>query len=240
VLMDIGLLSEDTLRAALDRQWAIKLIDLFEWYEGEFNFKEEEVAAPTEPLPFPLWEVIFNGLAFVPMAMIDAALARSAELFLLPNPMSHLRYQPLPDSVDFTIFQKVDGRLPVSAFLKDGTDEVKRLLAALLMSDALILSTKPLDVPFAFGGIPMPGQQHLTGFDLIATVESEIETTMDTGVLETYLRRLHADRFLHEEPELARKAKEIFLKLSERRPFPVFTARNVGPFRFGWKRGDMV
>ncbi|MBU1240345.1 DUF4388 domain-containing protein [Myxococcota bacterium] len=238
VLLEMGLLNELTLKAALDRQWAIKLIDLFDWHEGEFNFKEEELAPPGEAMPFPMWEVIFNGLAFISMAMVDASLARSNDLYLLPNPIPYLRYQPLPDSVDFTEFQKVDGRIPVSAFIKDGSEETRRLLVSLLMSDALILSTKPLDVPFSFGGIPVPGQPPLTGPELISTVDNEIENTMDSGVMESYLRKLHPDRFLHEEAELIKKSKELFLKLSDRRSFPVFSARNIRPFRFGWKRGD--
>jgi Domain of unknown function (DUF4388) len=235
-LIEMELLDDETLEEALDRQWAVKLIDLFEWTEGDYNFKEQSIEKPKRDLPFPVWEVIYNGLIFISKGLISASLQRVNSQYLIPNPISKLRYQPIPLSFDFTPFTKIDGKITIEEFLNNSDYEIKKVLVALLLSDNIILSVNPLPVPFPFGGIPISEDYGNGAADKIDFFEKEYSgSPMETGVRENWLRKLHGDRFIQESEELVEKANQYFTQLIEKRIYPKISIRGLSNFHLGWK-----
>jgi len=237
-LVRMGLLTEDGLLAALSRQWAIKLVDVFEWLEGEFVFKEEPIQIPEFLPPFAFSDLLSSGLGRLTSGIVEASINLASGLYLAPHPSAPWRYQPLPANLDRELFGRIDGRLTVGQLMEAGrSDRIQtNILAALLLGNALLLSVRPTTVPVHFGGFPLPGEHVLLPARLLEELELEWQTGMtDIGRIESWLRRIHMDRFLVEKPAVREPIETWFNKISQEKIAPVPASSDLRLFRLGWK-----
>ena len=237
-LVRMNLMTEDELVAALSRQWAIKLLDVFDWNEGEYVFKEEPVTIPDFLPPFSFADLMSSGLTRLTSGIVEASVNLASGMFLVPHPTPRWRYQPLPANIDMELFGRIDGRLTVSQLMEAGKSDRMQMtiLASLLLSNALLLSIRPLPAPLHFGGFPLPGEHVLLPVRLLEELEVEWQTGLtDTGRLETWLRRIHMDRFLVEKTSIREQMEAWFNKLSNEKISPVQGVADLRLFQLGWK-----
>ncbi len=237
-LIRMGLLSEEALFAALSRQWAIKLMDVFEWNQGEYVFKEE----PLEPLsfmpPFAFCDLLASGLSRLTSGIVDAALNLALPLYVVPHPLPRWRYQPLPSTLNVEAFGRIDGRITLGQLLETpGFDKTqKTILCAMLMNQVLLLSLSPMANPIHFGGFPLPGETLPLPARLLEELEIEWQTGMtDMGRVETWLRRIHAERYLMEKDSVREAMEAWFNKLSTDKTIMITNASDLRPFQLAWK-----
>jgi len=237
-LVRMGLLTEEGLVAALSRQWAIKLVDVFEWMEGEFVFKEEPIHVPEFLPPFSFCDLMASGLGRLTSGIVEASINLATGMFLVPHPLPAWRYQPLPANLDMELFGRIDGRLTVGQLMEAGRSDRTQMniLASLLLGNSLLLCLRPTNTPVHFGGFPLPGEPVLLPARLHEELELEWQTGItDTGRVETWLRRIHADRFLIEKPAVRDQMEAWFLKLSQEKISPVHAPADLRLFQLGWK-----
>ncbi len=237
-LVRMGLLTEDGLSAALARQWAIKLVDVFEWMEGEFVFKEEAIQIPEFLPPFSFCDLLASGLGRLTSGIVEASINLASGLYLVPHPVPAWRYQPLPANLDMELFGRIDGRLTVGQLMEAGRSDRTQMniLASLLLGNALLLGLRPTLAPAHFGGLPLPGEHVLLPARLLEELEVEWQTGItDIGRVETWMRRIHADRFLVEKPAVRDQMEAWFLKLAQERIGPVQAPADLRLFQLGWK-----
>ncbi len=237
-LVRMGLLTEEGLVAALSRQWGIKLLDVFDWVEGEYVFKEESVPAPDFAPPFPFTELLAGGLLRLTSGILEASLNLASGMFLVPHPLPHWRYQPLPGNLDVELFSRIDGRSTVGQFLEEtGQERVHMVhLASLLLSNVLLLSRRPLSVPLHLGGFSVLHEPVLLPARLVEELDMEWKAGIqDVGRLEYWLRLIHRDRYLVEKPGVREQCEVWFNRLSHDRTQQVSNARDLRLFRLDWK-----
>jgi hypothetical protein len=237
-LVRMNLLTEDELVAALSRQWAIKLLDVFEWLEGEYVFKEEAIQVPEFLPPFSFCDLMSSGLSRLTSGIVEASVNIASGMFLVPHPAPRWRYQPLPVNTDMELFGRIDGRLTVSQLMDAGNSDRTQMniLASLLLSNVLLLSARPMPAPLHFGGFPLPGEHVLLPARLLEELELEWQTGLtDMGRLETWLRRIHMDRFLVEKPGVREQMESWFNKMSIEKISPAQGVADLRPFQLGWK-----
>lgn len=237
-LIRMGLLTEEQLFAALSRQWAIKLMDIFEWSEGEYVFKEEPLEPQTFMPPFAFCDLLSGGLLRLTSGIVEAALNLASALYVAAHPLPVWRYQPLPSTLDVEAFGRIDGRITLGQLMDTpGFDKnQKTLLCAMLMSHVLLLSLSPLSNPIHFGGFPLPGEVLPLPARMMEELEIEWKTGMtDLGRVETWLRRTHAERHLLEKDEIREAMMAWFNKLSTDKTPAVSGASDLRAFLLDWK-----
>jgi len=237
-LVRMNLLTEDELVAALSRQWAIKLLDVFEWLEGEYVFKEEAIQVPEFLPPFSFCDLMSSGLSRLTSGIVEASVNIASGMFLVPHPVARWRYQPLPANIDMELFGRIDGRLTVSQLMESGQSDRTQMtiLSSLLLSNALLLCLRPLPAPQHFGGFSLPGEHVLLPARMLEELEVEWQTGIsDIGRIETWLRRIHSDRFLVEKSSIREQMESWFNKLSHEKMSPVQNAGDLRLFQLGWK-----
>lgn len=237
-LIRMGLLTEEQLFAALSRQWAIKLMDIFDWTEGEYVFKDEPLEQQTFMPPFAFCDLLASGLSRLTSGVVESALNLASTLYLVPHPLPKWRYQPLPATLHIESFSRIDGRITVGQFLEmpELDKNQKIILCAMLMSNVLLLSQSPLSTPIHFGGFPLPGEVLPLPMRMLEELEIEWKTGMtDMGRVETWLRRTHPERYLAENASIREAMEAWFNKLSLDKTPVLAAPSDLRLFKFDWK-----
>ncbi|MBU1220444.1 DUF4388 domain-containing protein [Myxococcota bacterium] len=231
----MGLMKEEDIALALNRQYAIKFVDIFLWNNSEFVFRSEK----TQPIKTQhnYIELVFSGLNLVPRGTYDPPLNLASGLYPVSCPDPFLRFQTLPREIDFSIFNQCDGRVQLKDFSEKLVDpQAKNLFLALMYSGVIILCGNPLEIPVSFCGFPLPGESSNDADMLISELENEWHSgEIDQDRIEYWLRKIHPDRFTGFEDSIRHLADEWFTKLVERRPYPHVSMRHMEFFNSDWK-----
>jgi hypothetical protein len=235
-LIQMGVINEKERDEALDRQWAIKIIETFNWKEGEYIFKKEEVEKPERKLPYTIYEIIYNGIELLSQGLLSAFLNQTHPYYVFPNSSVYLRYQPLPNELDFNVFTRINGKITMEELLNTiKSKEEKNMLTALILCGAVVLSYEPLEYAFNFGGIPINDKE---SFDLVDNLKKVLREdrnhTIDKRFVESQLREIHPDYYLHMDEKYFEKARELFDKLAREKNFPPVSLRNLVSLKLGW------
>ncbi|MGM0596287.1 MAG: DUF4388 domain-containing protein [Myxococcota bacterium] len=235
-LVQMGIISEKERDEALDRQWAIKIIETFNWKEGEYIFKNDMVERPERKLPYTIYELIYNGIELLSPGLLSAFLNRTLPYHVFPNSSIYLRYQPLPNDLDFNVFTRINGQITMEELLNSiKSKEEKNMLTALILCGAVVLSYEPLEYAFNFGGIPINDKKNLDLVDNLKKVlREDRNNTIDKRFVESQLREIHPDYYLHMDEKYLQKARELFEKLAREKKFPPVSLRNLVSLKLGW------
>ncbi|MBN2496201.1 MAG: DnaJ domain-containing protein [Deltaproteobacteria bacterium] len=182
VLLDMGCISPQSLKKALQMQHQLKLFDLFGWQTGEYRFKPED--APSDeavPLRSSTAALVLKGIKKrLRGERIEPWLADRLDRYMLPNPDPVLRFQDMGlDEWEDLQLSALDGRCTLAEFLNRGSDRERmaQLAYALTCTGMVVLSehpSEPLDpdlddepepAPSSRTVLPPPPIQEMPSFD---------------------------------------------------------------------------
>ena len=137
VLLEMGLISPNSLKRALDKQFRLKLFDLFAWRKGVFMFKPDSSKSTTHaPSRASTAELILAGIErHLSMERIDEGLDKSRQTFLAPNKDPMLRFQNMNlDEESEHFVSAIQGQHSVAELIEGTKDaeHASRLIYALL------------------------------------------------------------------------------------------------------------
>ncbi|MBW2701007.1 MAG: DnaJ domain-containing protein [Deltaproteobacteria bacterium] len=137
VLLEMGLISPNTLKRVLDRQFRLKLFDLFSWRKGVFMFRPDSSESTTHaPSKASTAELILTGIErHFSKECINKALKKSRQAYLAPNKNPMLRFQNMNlDEESERFISTLQGQHSIAELIKGAknAEHVSRLIYALL------------------------------------------------------------------------------------------------------------
>ncbi len=142
VLVELGLLSGDEVRGALEAQLFEKVIACFQWADAHWTFSElDELPQELEPFALPpVEQLVLAGLEnHAPAESLAAWLApHGASKPRLARPISTLQQRLALDAGPLRVLEHVDGSRTLAQLARE-LPEAPAVLATLLLIDALEL-----------------------------------------------------------------------------------------------------
>lgn len=237
ILVAMQVMSEEDVAKALLEQAEEKLLEVFEWKRGRYEFKQGARLAGGLALPSgraPAAWVLAGVRTRAPIERIDRKLRRRADQFVARADSPFYRLQDVALSeVEQQLVEGLDGKQRVGSFLRSD-ERVRRALYGLLVTGLLDTraaggaSDDSRSAARANKSAPRdnPGDRDLRA-DLAATAERMRRQTdfeilgvsqgADAAELarafEEVARRAHPDRFQHSSQSVRALADDVFARI---------------------------
>ncbi|MCA9578609.1 MAG: response regulator [Sandaracinaceae bacterium] len=149
VLLSMDALTPHELRAALGEQIDTKLLDIFGWTAGTFEFTEMRPPQETVTLDTPLLELVMRGVRErIPPAVVSEVITRTLDHYAEPVAyrVAPFRRLPLPPECQ-ALLERLDGQCTVRALLHGSAIAGSTLTAfvyVLLCGGAIKLADAPM------------------------------------------------------------------------------------------------
>jgi DNA-binding response OmpR family regulator len=194
VLIEMGCISPHNLRYALELQLRLKLLEVFGWTKGEFQFNPSAQPPPeTVRLPMSTAAIVYEGVKrSYDQARLREALGEVAGRYVHPadNPLFAAQDMSLGEE-ESGLLALMDGSRTVRELRRRGPLsplDTDRFLYALLASQMVELRTErrtgpPLPPRVTAAIAPAPGDRPWDDDEEVLELEDEVPATEDEGHL---------------------------------------------------------
>jgi CheY-like chemotaxis protein/tetratricopeptide (TPR) repeat protein len=148
VLIEMGCISPHNLQYALELQLQIKLVDLFGWEEGDYQYNPKAATPPTTvSLDGSTASLIFEGVTKkISHERLRGLLDDSLELFVVPHPDPLFRFQDMElDSAQEKFVSRLVGTLTLREILDLGLgkETTYQIIYALKCAGMITFESEP-------------------------------------------------------------------------------------------------
>ncbi|MBN2493670.1 MAG: DnaJ domain-containing protein [Deltaproteobacteria bacterium] len=153
VLLEMGCISPNTLKRALEKQFLLKLLDVFTWKDGAFKFKpSDQPPAQHVPGESSLVSVLRAGIRKgFSRARIESLLGERLDHYPTPHPDPLLRFQDTQlDPEEEALVERLDGRRSLRQIAAESPDpeRVLQLVYALVCTSMFELRAQAAEAIF--------------------------------------------------------------------------------------------